>query len=182
MNKQSSEFKRYMAYRKPKDGRRNGSIAIAFLLAVILLAFAFVLSFYSWSHHRWISAIFDPIIFLIFGIILLVWVYTPESAWPEGVPPRPGPDTLSADELVEVGAHQQYAERYANNRKGLMNLLRWPFFKNRNLGLGNETIIMTVTVVTAAVAIATLLNEFDKLNGPESATPCQCSKQAEARR
>ena len=151
-------------------------------MAVILIAFAFVLWFYSSSHHRWISAIFDPIIFLIFGIILLVWVYTPESAWPEGVPSKPGPGTLPDDELVEVLAHEQYAERYADNRNGLIKLLRWPFFKNRNLGLGNETIIMTVTVVTAAVAIATLLNEFDKLNGPESATPCLCSKQAEARR
>ena len=106
MSKQPSEFKRYKAYRSQRDGRRNGSIAVAFALGVLLLAFAPVLSAYSVWHHRTISAIFDPIIFAVFGYILLRWVYTPESAWAEKFPPRPVLHELSAEESVEFEAQK----------------------------------------------------------------------------
>ena len=173
------EIKLSSAYRKQRGGRRNGSIVVAYLLGVLLIALAPLLGQYANAHNLFFSRFLDPIIFVFLGVILLLWVYSPDGAWPSGFlgPLRPDP---KAD--PEGYAHFLYSERFAPNRIGL-NAFRWPFFRNRNWGLGNDTIVMTVTVVTAAVAIATLLNEFDKLNSKlgesvprtgQSVPFCQC--------
>jgi hypothetical protein len=149
------------AYKKQGGGRRNGSILITYLLGALLIALAPVLSIYAHSKHRGFSTVLDPLIFVFLGVVCLWWVYSPDSAWKRGfLTPDSLPDPITDKEGY---AEAIYRIRYAPDLRRV-NFFRWPFFKYRNWGLGNETIVMTVTVVTAAVAIATLLNEFDKVD------------------
>jgi hypothetical protein len=75
----------------------------------------------------------------VFGIVLLWWVFSPDSIHLE---------VKNQDECLGV-----------KNQDKLYWLI---FYKGRNFGIGNETVAMAITVVTAIIAIFTLTDQLFK--------------------
>jgi hypothetical protein len=124
------------------DGRRNGSIATAFVSGVVLVLLGIGTALnkkYFWDFFQSQSCmalpeqIINVFASVVFGGILLWWAFSNETA---GVIPPPNRGYLF------------YSSR------------------SRNWGIGNDTVMMVVTVLTAVVIIFTFTHELFKEENP----------------
>ncbi len=120
-------------------GRRSGSVIIAIVTSVFslfLAIFEFIAALTLHDHFEHISEyLINSVCCLVFSAIIAFWVISPHEV-----------------------AHQDSLWR---PRKGYGNNGQKPW-SGLPAGIGNETIMMVLTVVTAIVVIFTLTDSYSK--------------------
>jgi hypothetical protein len=147
---------------RKNKGRKNGSILIALLSGLLLIALGGVLL----ANRKYFFGLMEPRMFLgeqiinatvcfVFGAILLYWVYSSED---------PGKDKLPAKDMFnicEAWSSWGKGPPYQEEKQGYAK--PWDiFYANSNWGIGFPTVTMVVTVLTAVIVIFTFTHELFK--------------------
>jgi hypothetical protein len=159
------------------DGRRNGSIGLAYATGLITLVWGLFKAFWDWlfpvARQFRCDCVFsgektiDFLCCATFGIVLIWWAASKETSDAQGSDlscMRRRREAQQRAKLCGVTAQKAFGTIPDNPDLNFLD----PFIKGRNRGIGFESVTMVVTVVTALVAIFALTHDLFKT---EKASP-----------